>query len=63
MCPTFESIFPRLGRHVECNMQSQFTQVYYHSYSRQFNLLVTSLHVFSHAFLFEVDAKANAHTT
>lgn len=50
MCPTFESIFPRLGRHVESNMQSQFTQVHCHSYSRQFNLLVTRLHVFSHAF-------------
>lgn len=61
MCPTFESIFPRLGRHVESNMQSQFTQV--NSYSRQFNLLVTRLHVFSQACLFEVDAKANAHTT
>ena len=61
MCPTFESIFPRLERHVESNMQSQLTQV--NSYSRQFNLLVTRLHVFSHDFLFEVDAKANAHTT
>ena len=50
MCPTFESIFLRLGRHVESNMQSQFTQVHCHSYSRQFNLLVTRLHVFSHAF-------------
>lgn len=63
MCPTFEPIFPRLGRHVESNMQSQFTQVHYHSNSRQFNLLVTRLHVFSQACLFEVDAKANAHTT
>ena len=44
-------------------MQSQFTQVHYHSNSRQFNLLVTRLHVFSQACLFEVDAKANVHTT